>query len=57
VKATLEIESQSRVPKGTLIEAEGLQRRFSGWIEFASAIEDLRRVARSSGKSKPKGEQ
>jgi hypothetical protein len=51
VEATLEIEIETQAPKGALIGAGGERHPFSGWIGFASAVEDLRRARRSSGQS------
>ncbi len=51
VEATLEIEIETQAPEGALIGAGDERHPFSGWIELASAVEDLRRAARSSGQS------
>jgi len=34
--------TEDPAPVGALITADGQRRRFSGWIELASAIEDWR---------------
>lgn len=54
VVARLEIEIETQAPEGVLIGAGGERRPFSGWIEFASAVEDLRRATRSSGQASEK---
>ena len=43
--ATLELDAASQAPTGALTDAHGRARRFSGWIELAAAIEDLRTSA------------
>jgi hypothetical protein len=45
-RATLELDTSAPAPRGTLTSTEGCRLAFSGWSEFAVAVEDLR--ARSS---------
>ena len=51
-RATLDMETVGAAPSGTLISAGGVQRRFTGWTEFASAIQEWR--AETAGAVKPK---
>jgi hypothetical protein len=44
-RATLDMETVGPAPTGTLISAGGIARRFTGWTEFASAIQEWRAVA------------
>lgn len=44
-RATLDMETVGAVPTGTLISADGVPRRFTGWTEFASAIQEWRATA------------
>jgi hypothetical protein len=44
-RATLDMETVGTVPTGTLISADGVPRRFTGWTEFASAIQEWRATA------------
>jgi hypothetical protein len=44
-RATLDMETVGAAPAGTLISAGGVQRRFTGWTEFASAIQEWRAEA------------
>jgi hypothetical protein len=43
--ATLEMELCGRAPEGVLTSASGARLPFSGWTEFASAIERWREAA------------
>lgn len=44
-RATLDMETVGAVPTGTLVSADGVPRRFTGWTEFASAIQEWRAAA------------
>jgi hypothetical protein len=44
-RATLDMETVGTVPTGTLISADGVPRRFTGWTEFASTIQEWRAAA------------
>jgi hypothetical protein len=44
-RATLDMETVGAVPTGTLISGDGVPRRFTGWTEFASAIQEWRAAA------------
>lgn len=44
-RATLDMETMGGVPTGTLTSADGVLRRFTGWTEFASAIQQWRAAA------------
>jgi hypothetical protein len=44
-RATLDMETVGAAPAGTLISADGVARRFTGWTEFASAIQEWRAAA------------
>jgi hypothetical protein len=46
--ATLEIELEAEAPAGTLVTGDGQRRMFSGWIEFAAAVEDWRHAEKSN---------
>jgi len=39
------METVGTVPTGTLISADGVPRRFTGWTEFASTIQEWRATA------------
>ena len=45
-QATLELQTgiEGAPPTGALLTCDGRRRRFSGWIELASAIEDWRQA-------------
>jgi hypothetical protein len=48
-RATLDMETVGPAPTGTLISAGGIARRFTGWTEFASAIQEWRAAAAAAG--------
>jgi hypothetical protein len=50
-RATLDMETVGAVPTGTLISADGVPRRFTGWTEFASTIQEWRAAASAGAKT------
>jgi hypothetical protein len=50
-RATLDMETVGAVPTGTLISGDGVPRRFTGWTEFASAIQGWRAAAAAGAKT------
>jgi hypothetical protein len=50
-RATLDMETLGATPTGTLISADGVLRRFTGWTEFASTIQEWRATAAAGAKS------
>jgi hypothetical protein len=52
-RATLDIETEGRAPTGTLISADGVARRFTGWTEFAAVIQDWRAAQAGAGTTNP----
>lgn len=50
-RATIDMETVGAVPTGTLISAAGFPRRFTGWTEFASAIQEWRAAAAAGAAS------
>jgi hypothetical protein len=47
-RATIEIETDGRIPRGALIAADGRRHVFAGWLEFGAALEDWRATVPSS---------
>jgi hypothetical protein len=47
-QATIELQTdiQGDAPAGALLTSDGKRRRFSGWMELASAIEEWRQAQR-----------
>jgi hypothetical protein len=50
LEARLEIDSQADTVIGTITSDDGVERRFTGWMEFASAIETWRQEHRSDAR-------
>jgi hypothetical protein len=48
-RATIELCPGAGAPEGVLIDRHGRARRFSGWIEFAVAVEDWRMASSLAG--------
>lgn len=50
LEATLELDPRADTIVGTITDADGVVHRFSGWMEFASAIEAWRSSTDAIGK-------
>ena len=55
-RATLDMETVGAAPAGTLISAGGVRRRFTGWTEFASAIQEWRAEAAAGAETETRVE-